>query len=274
MALIPPHFPDCVVAIGVRDKDGEYQWIGSGFLYGNSIGKHKEGQNAYSVYLVTNRHVLEKFKEIFLLFNPKDEGEPARGFRLPLYNKQGEKSWVSHPDSEIDVAVIPINIQHLQEQEMQANVFYSDTHVADIEKLNELGITEGDFVYVLGFPMGIIGSRRNTVIVRNGVIARIRDALARTNKEYLVDAFVFPGNSGGPVVSKPEMTTIRGTKGQSSAYLIGIVRSYIPYREEAISKQTGKTRITFEENSGLASVHPIDFVKDAIDEYEKTQKKG
>ena len=45
------------------------------------------------------------------------------------------------------------------------------------------------------------------------------------NKEFLVDAFVFPGNSGGPVVSKPEALAITGTKSQDYAYLIGIVVS-------------------------------------------------
>ena len=28
----------------------------------------------------------------------------------------------------------------------------------------KLGLTEGDFSYVLGFPMGIVGHHRNTVI--------------------------------------------------------------------------------------------------------------
>lgn len=91
--------------------------------------------------------------------------------------------------------------------------------------MKELEITEGDFAYVLGFPMGIIGDKRNTVIVRSGSIARIRDALAKVNPIFLVDAFVFPGNSGGPVISKPDAISIQGTKSQDAAYLIGIVQS-------------------------------------------------
>lgn len=147
---------------------------------------------------------------------------------------------------------------------MQANYFRSNLHVGDIQKLNEWGIIEGDFAYVLGFPMGLVGDMRNTVIARSGTIARVRDTLTKCNNEYLIDAFVFPGNSGGPVVSKPEALAITGTKPQKASYLIGIVKSYVPYEDIAVSLQTKRPRVIFEENSGLATVHPIDFVQEII----------
>jgi hypothetical protein len=76
------------------------------------------------------------------------------------------------------------------------------------------------------------------VIARSGIIARIRDTLNRSNKEYLIDAFVFPGNSAGPVINKLEAMAIKGTKLQMAAFLIGIVKSYVPYQDVAFSKQT------------------------------------
>jgi S1-C subfamily serine protease len=176
----------------------------------------------------------------------------------------GKPLWVPNPKAEIDVAVIPIDFGVLEEHGMQASYFESDRHVALVEKLKEIGLTEGDFVYALGFPMGIVGGESSAVIVRGGTIARIRDALVRANTEFLVDAFVFPGNSGGPVVSKPEAMSIKGTKAQKAGYLIGVVRSYVPYADVAVSQQTQKPRVVFEENSGLAAVHPIDFVVEAV----------
>jgi hypothetical protein len=112
--------------------------------------------------------------------------------------------------------------------------------------------------------MGLIGGERNYVIARKGTIARIRDVLAGTTKEFLIDAFTFPGNSGGPVMTKPEMVSIQGTPAVGSAYLIGLVKSYIPYTDVAISIQTDRPRVTFEENSGLTAVLPIDFVEETI----------
>lgn len=264
MALIPPYFADCVVAIGVDSlNDDERTWVASGFLYGDYVRDNEDGTKKYRVYLATNRHVFENLPNVYLRFNPISN-EPAREYPLSLLDKNGAKLWFPHPKAEVDVAVIPINIKLLREHAMQVSYFQSVNNVANVDKLNELGVTEGDFVYALGFPMGIVGGERSAVIVRSGSIARIRDALVRANEEYLIDAFVFPGNSGGPVVSKPEALAIKGTKSQDAAYLIGIVKSYVSYQDVAVSSQSKRPRIIFEENSGLAAVHPIDFVQEAI----------
>ena len=74
-----------------------------------------------------------------------------------------------------------------------------------------------------------------------------------------------PGTSGGPVINKPEIISITGTKSANQSNLIGIVKSYIPYQDIAVSKQTGRPRVIFEENSGLATVHPVDYIDEIID---------
>lgn len=264
MAMIPPFFMDCVVAIGVDDPGGKRSWVASGFLYGErTTVKETARTKAYRVYLITNRHVLEGWKRVYLRFNPQSD-EPAVESPVDLLDSQGKPLWTVHPNSEIDVAAIPINFQALRDHALQVAFFQADQHVATTGKLNELGVVEGDFVYVLGFPMGLAGDRRGTVIVRSGTLARIRDTLKGTNPRFLVDAFVFPGNSGGPVILKPEAAAIEGTPAQNAAYLIGIVYSYVPYQDVAMSLQTKRPRVVFEENSGLAAVYPIDFVKETV----------
>lgn len=265
MALIPPFFLDCVVAIGFLAGDGSKQWTASGFLYGDFVKKATETESSYRTYLVTNRHVFEGKTRAYLRFNPEGD-EQAREYEIPLVQQDRTLVWFAHSDPQIDVAVIPINVNLLKRDRIRYNFFQSDTHIADRAKARELGITEGDGIYTLGFPMELVGGERNFVIVRGGVIARIRDTLAGSSKEFLVDAFVFPGNSGGPVIIKPDFMAIEGTKSLNAAYLIGIVRGYRTYREVAISSQTNRPRITFEENSGLASVFPIDYVIETIKE--------
>ena len=76
---------------------------------------------------------------------------------------------------------------------------------------------------------------------------------------------IFPGNSGGPVVNKPEIISVEGTNSVPSPYLIGIVASYLTYTDTAVSKQTGQSRVVFEENSGLAVVIPADYILETID---------
>ena len=64
MALIPPHYLDCVVAIGT-EQNGDQQWMGTGFLFGYRDVSFKP--DVYNIYLVTNKHVfnwLSKYIDI------------------------------------------------------------------------------------------------------------------------------------------------------------------------------------------------------------------
>src|SRR5258708_27587178 len=143
--------------------------------------------------------------------------------------------------------------------------FANDVFVADVAKLKALDVAAGDGVFVLGFPMGLAGMQRNYVIVRQGGIARISEMLDKASKSFMIDAFVFPGNSGGPVILRPELSSIMGTKKQTPPQPIGLVLSYKPYSETAFSAQTPQPRIIFQENSGLAEVLPTDYIQEAIE---------
>ena len=88
--------------------------------------------------------------------------------------------------------------------------------------------------------------------MRHGIVARIQDWLRGDERTFLIDASVFPGNSGGPVVLKPETVAVHETRAITHSLLIGMVRAYIPSQEVAVSERTGRPKVIFEENSGLA----------------------
>ncbi len=123
---------------------------------------------------------------------------------------------------------------------------------------------EGDEVYVLGFPMELPGSERNYVIARHGIVARIRDWYDYWTDTYLIDAFIYPGNSGGPVIAKPTIHTYG--EARSHPKLIGMVSGYVPYSDVARSEQTGNPVSVSMENSGIAKVVPIDKINETIAE--------
>lgn len=272
MALIPSFFLESVVAIGIPSRKKRNNWIASGFLYGE-FWKVEDKQKIYHIYLVTNRHVFKRLKRVLLRFNPTAK-EAAKTYLINLIDTASKKRlWTPHPNPDIDIAVTTINIKLLKKEGIEFAWFLNDQHVATLDKIAEMGITEGDFVYILGFPMGLIGPERNYVIVRSGNIARIQDAIDHRSNEFLIDAFIFPGNSGGPVVTKPEVTAIEKTKAVTSAYLVGVIKSYVPYQDIAISAQTRRPRIIFEENSGLTSVIPIDYVIETIKAHKETMAK-
>jgi len=67
--------------------------------------------------------------------------------------------------------------------------------------------------------------------------------------------------------------SIEGTKKAiNTAYLIGVVKGFITYKDVAISEQTKRPRIVFEENTGLTVVIPIHFVQKTIMEFISREK--
>ena len=202
---------------------------------------------------------------IGIRLNPNNPALPGREFELPI------KDWFLHPDKHVDIAAVSLNATFLRQQGLLDAFIPNDQWAANKQKLKSSGVAAGDGVFVLGFPMNLAGIQRNYVIVRQGCIARISDMLDGASPAYLLDAFVFPGNSGSPVVLRPEITSITGTPAQTNAMLIGIVTSYQPYIDVGVSPQTKRTRITFEENSGLAEVLPIDDIEEAISAWRDQQ---
>lgn len=279
---LPIVYLDHVVAIGRKEtKPGPDQgkWFGeaTGFIYGEFAGNSPAGRQ-YTPFLVTNRHVIEEHialtdgAALFVRFNPKAEG-PATDYDLPL-TIGGHPTWHAHPDPEVDLAVVTLNASWLQTAGVSFGFFRNDLDTLGRSKAKDLGLSEGNGIFVLGFPMSLVGQQlvgqqRDYVVVRQGCIARITDSLNAPSriKTFLVDAFVFPGNSGGPVVLRPNPpeAQFQGEKAPiNAAYLIGVVRGYQPYIDVAISPQTKRPRVSFEENSGLAEVVPADYIDETI----------
>ncbi len=269
MSHLPLHYLNAVVAIGFRGKDGEFFPAASGFLLGKFLHKtEKKDKNVYRIYLVTNRHVLKDATEIAIRLN-RAEGKPSQNYIVPRMDGQGMDRWQFHPDDEVDVAVMDMQSSAFDKDEIEFGLFQSDLTYLLREDMKEIGLAEGDFVYTIGFPMGLAGKERNYAIVRSGNIARIRDFLAGASKTILIDSPIYPGNSGGPVVFRPASFSVGKNKPIARAHLLGVVSGYIPYEDKAISQQTGMTRIIFQENSGLALVVPVQYIEETIDAYLK-----
>lgn len=270
MALLPPFFLDCVASIGIEDSNKHMSWIGTGFFYGFPGSKGENDEQLYFVYLVTNKHVIGNHSKVKVRLNPQD-GQDCRDFDLVLLDTNNKQLWRAHSDPTIDLAVIQVSPQFMRDQKLQYSFFSDDRHVSALEDIKKGGLNEGDPVFVLGFPMGNVGAQRLYAICRSGIVARCRDWIEGHSKEILIDSSVFPGNSGGPVVASFYASSVQGTERRNKSDLIGIIQSYVTYHDIAISQQTHRPRVIFEENSGLASVIPVDFLRDIVREMH-TQK--
>jgi hypothetical protein len=269
-SLFPPDYMGAVVSLGTTqtlqepNKAPITKWItaGTGFFYGYLVHDDSDvTKKKYAVFLVTARHVIKSFAEagsskIELRVDPVGATGVSQNFLVPL------SDWFFHLT--VDLAAAPISIEFLKSRGLQNSFFANDSHTLTTKQMAESGVSAGDGVFIPGFPMGLSGAYRNYVIVRQGAVARISELLDGNSSTFLVDALVFPGNSGGPVILKPEITYIEGTKAHSKAALIGVVKSYETYIDTAFSQQTRRARIIFEENSGLADVIPTDFINEMV----------
>lgn len=260
MALLPPHFLNSVVAIGSvadNDPDTEAQWTGTGFFYGAPA----DGSADRVVpFLVTNRHVLDGKNAVVVKMNRADD-LPAGQYRLDL--ESARHLVTAHPGG-ADVAVVPARPEIWVEDQAMTS-FTREEQVLSREKAQEIGVSEGDGVFAIGFPMGLVGYEDQIFpIVRQGCLARVQDWLSGRADTILIDASIFPGNSGGPVFLRPSTVAIEGTKSNLHSYLIGMVSAYIPYRNVSVSLQTGRAMLVLEENSGVAEIVPGDAITETV----------
>lgn len=271
MALIPPHYLNSVVSIGVEGKnekgEAEFTSIATGFLVGKETGQSNEKGALYRIFLVTNRHVFydkrtkQFLKEVLFRFNTTDN--KSHLFKVSLLKPDNTPLWSMHSNDKVDLAVLPLNAGAINDAKIDYH-FFSGTDLFYAKEFASKNISTGDSLFVLGFPMKISGKAKNFVIVRQGIIARVDEEVLEEGFFY-IDASAYPGNSGGPVIVKPEVVSIQGTQSNSSAGLVGVISSGETYSDVAVSQQTGEARIIFTEQTGLVRVVPIELVYEIVD---------
>lgn len=85
MAIIPSFFLNAVVAIGIDGNDGQKYWIGTGFIVGR---KENDNPVMSTYYIITNKHVIEQRKCVYVRFNSLD-GTLVKDYQVNLYDDKG-----------------------------------------------------------------------------------------------------------------------------------------------------------------------------------------
>lgn len=261
MAIIPDYYMNAVVAVGIRTTHKTITWIGTGFFVGKPIDYNSS--EAYP-FLITNKHVFEGHNTVVIRMKKKDS-ELLQVIDVPLMNDDGTPSYTLHESDNIDIAVLKLNAQFIKDNNLDYSCFNIDTDALSSKELREHGADVGSIIYMLGFPMGLVNNASNIPICRMGCISRMSETQIKEQHNILVDIQNFPGNSGSPIITRPEILSITGTKALTKSVLTGIVHSYIPYRERLINSQTKEVVEIRSENSGIAYVHPVEYIRDIID---------
>lgn len=195
--------------------------IGFLYAYPTSEGQPHDG---FRLWLVTCKHVIlpvgeENPDEIMVRLN-KSGNRGMQTFRISLRQDEGPE-WTLHPEA--DAAVIPTSWPDLESKGVQWKTFAAGRNALKRKDAGEVGLSEGDEVFVLGVPTGWRASRPDHPIVRYGMLAQIQGWLREEHDTFLVDGSGFPGNSGGSVVTKPQFGAVEGTQNVPGAWLVWMV---------------------------------------------------
>jgi hypothetical protein len=246
---LPQDWSKAIVPLAIQQGEN-FIPIGTAFLVGHTI----DSTSRYC--LVTAKHVVfnengERRNGIFVLANRRGGG----GFFTP-FDAPRIMPWVTVGNSDVAITLMPLTPSTGADIKVITNNLLEDFS----------NIREGDDVFFMGFPLrlGVSPLAKITPIVRAGIVA-----MKNADSSFLIDANVFPGNSGSPVFFRPCPFQFGGegilTLGNvRPPKLIGILISIITYRDEAISRQTGEVRVIFEENSGLATALSIDSMRNIL----------
>lgn len=249
MSWLPEAWPKTVVMIersqwGVRGL--EFVPVGTGFI--------TEYKNIN--ILVTCKSIVyeleKKIDNLFVSYNLKN-GTRARR-EIEEIKQAFSVDWQFSEDKNVDLAIIPYVIdENIDDVKRMGRDLY--------EPIDQL--CAGDDIFFLGFPLGIDAGLQTFMrpLVRQGMIA-----LIQADKNFLIDAHVFPGNCGSPVFLKPSFVDFKtNTFGTiRPAKFIGIISAYIPFIDTAVSVHTKRPRVVFEENSGLAQVIGADYISEIL----------
>ena len=218
--------------------------------------------NKYQPFLVSNKHIFDNKEIVYIRLKQRNGGELLT---IPIkLIVDGVKQYSEHPNSRIDIAVILINGSMIMENNLNFSFFNIDDNSLTTEEFLEAGGNEGSGIFMLGFPMGLVDVNSIAPICRTGCIARIDKTEIRDTKNILLDIQNFPGNSGSPIISKPELVSVSRTKALNRCVLLGVIHSYIPYQETLVNSQTGRTVEIRSENSGIAKANPVEFIKEVV----------
>ena len=232
--------------------------VGTGFIV-----QHQWAEDRSGPFLVTNKHVVQGAKEGRLTFTISD---PASEVQRPLMGQStsidvsgGPWSWTGHPIEEVDVAALPLApvVNHLTEK--GDTPFYKSIQTHIIPKQDELEDLDAvEEVMFVGYPSGIYDRVNNLPITRRGSTATPPSVDYEGKPIFLIDASVFQGSSGSPVLIYDNGSWLSRDGGLMSGqrlFLLGVLGAVF-YRE------TDGT-LTFEEIP--AAVQPVVRISQMID---------
>lgn len=278
--------------VRIESDTSEGQSVGTGFLFAYESESWPEGQAAF--FLVTNKHVVEDAAGGWFYFlGSSGPGTPALGHSVQVGAPSYKDAWHSHPNPEIDIAILYLNDVLREEAgpdgrtlgEITTAAPIRSMHVPNTRRIEELDAIE-DIIFI-GYPDGLYDEINLTPIARKGITATPPQLDYGGDPVFLIDATVFPGSSGSPVFAAPN--TIRSNEDRdtmivgSQMMLLGVLSeaffttesgkiesSDIPGSQE----MSGEKSVKIKQMIDLGYVYKSTTVLETIADFEKKYVSG
>lgn len=205
-----------------RDATGG-SWTGTGFIV-----QYEIAEVGTVPLLVSNRHVFEGAIELTVrLVRANSHGQPLPQATETVISGFGPASWLGHPSPGVDVAVIilgPVIQQMIDEgrrpffRALSADLLLTEEQAQGLDALED--------VTFIGYPNGLYDTENFLPIARRGHTATPLQNNYRGAPAFLIDASVFGGSSGSPVLLFDRGTYMQrngGTVVGSRLHLVGVL---------------------------------------------------
>lgn len=194
---------------------------GTGFFFEFEINNQKVP------CIITNKHVVKdpkfgdakKGKIIFKLKNLEGNWDVGKSFTIDIDNFI--KSWIMHPEDNIDLCIYPIAPLLNEISKQGKNPFFISIQENLIPtSTDEESFTALEEILMVGYPNGIWDEKNNLPILRKGITATHISHNYNGKEEFLIDAACFPGSSGSPVF----LLNLNGYSDKKGNTILGGVR--------------------------------------------------
>lgn len=205
----------------------QFKSQGSGFYYNEISPKDPnidggQWREIKGIYLITNRHVaLPKINECevlpdYFIFNLREVvDDKVEWVPITLSQEQLKQRLLLHNNNDVDVVAIKVDdviidlVSHNSDRSFIIGGSLSNDNLP-INSPIKIDVTSD--IIVASYPRGFYDITNKFPIVKSGIISSGWGLQFNSMPVFLIDAQLFPGSSGGLVISKP--TNIAMINGQ------------------------------------------------------------
>ncbi|MYE44421.1 MAG: hypothetical protein F4X79_10415 [Acidobacteria bacterium] len=247
-----PHL-DTVVILKAFDANDEFCGAGTGFF---CYARHSHRRTRKLLFLVTNAHVVGRVRRRFdVLFRPPG-AEEAFVYSVTAKSGAGPGTWFTA--EYCDIAALLLDATQIPD-EIQVRAFDVETDTLSIRELRQAGIAEGAEGRLVGFVEAARGTRLEYPAYRSVTLAQIPRRWGLITPLF-VEGTAFPGNSGSPVILKPEPGFGQRPNTDPDGKLIGITRAVGSTWSMGLL-DGDRAPIEVDENATIVHLVPVDDLR-------------